>query len=86
MKRRALAGRPMLEPFMAKPREFSTDMTIEDVMNAWPDTVSVVLNHGMYCVGCPIAGFHTVVDAAHEHAVDLETFATDLQGVIERSA
>ncbi|MCB1425865.1 MAG: DUF1858 domain-containing protein [Zhengella sp.] len=68
---------------MAEPRRFSTDMTIEEVMDAWPDTVSVVLHHGMFCVGCPIAGFHTVVDAAHEHAVDLERFTTDLQGAIE---
>lgn len=68
---------------MAKPRRFSTDMTIEDVMNAWPETVSVVLHHGMYCVGCPIAGFHTVADAAHEHDVDLDTFATDLKAAIK---
>ncbi|PHP67713.1 hypothetical protein CSC94_08445 [Zhengella mangrovi] len=70
---------------MAKTSTISIDMTIEDVMTTWPVTVQVVMAHGMFCVGCPISGFHTVADAAFEHAVDLETFTSDLARAIAAS-
>lgn len=53
--------------------------SVDDVMRHWPATIRVFLNHGMRCVGCPIACFHTVDEACHEHRVDHETFLADLR-------
>jgi hybrid cluster-associated redox disulfide protein len=33
----------------------------------------------MSCVGCPIAGFHSVDDACREHGIDRENFLAALR-------
>ena len=43
------------------------EMTVDEVMRRWPATIRVFLDFRMNCVGCPIAGFHTVEDACREH-------------------
>jgi hybrid cluster-associated redox disulfide protein len=46
------------------------DMTIDEIMRRWPTTIRVVIRNGMLCVGCPIAPFHTLAEAAREHKLD----------------
>ena len=55
---------------------------VDDIMRRWPATIRVFLNHGMRCVGCPIACFHTVDDACREHGADRERFLADLRAAI----
>lgn len=55
------------------------DMTMDAIMREWPQTIRVVLSHGMLCVGCPIAAFHTPLDAVREHSADAEAFLRDLE-------
>lgn len=54
-------------------------MTLEEIMEHWPDTVAVVLRHHMLCVGCPITAFHSVSDACHEHGIDEKAFTRELE-------
>ena len=49
---------------------FDRDMTMVEIMRRWPATIRVVLRNGMLCVGCPIAPFHTLAEAAREHELD----------------
>jgi hybrid cluster-associated redox disulfide protein len=56
-----------------------TTQSVDDVMRRWPTTIRVFLNHGMHCVGCPVACFHTVDDACREHQVDHATFLADIR-------
>jgi hybrid cluster-associated redox disulfide protein len=56
-----------------------TTHSVDDVMQRWPATIRVFLNHRMRCVGCPIACFHTVDDACREHKVDQAAFLADLR-------
>lgn len=46
------------------------DMTMDEIMRRWPAAIRVVLDHGLMCVGCPIAPFHTVDEAIREHGID----------------
>jgi len=39
-------------------------LLVDDVMTHWPSTIRVFLDFKFSCVGCPIACFHTVRDAA----------------------
>ncbi len=57
---------------------FSRDITLEQMMTEWPQTVAVLMRYRMLCVGCPISGFHTPVDAAREHEAELECFEKSL--------
>lgn len=68
---------------MRKP--YRDDMTMDEIMRAWPEAIRVVLDHGLLCVGCPIAGFHTVEDAIREHGIDGTRFRTALFAVIEHA-
>lgn len=51
---------------------------VADVLSDAPATVRVFLDFHMRCVGCPIASFHTLADAAREHGVDLDRFLAAL--------
>jgi hybrid cluster-associated redox disulfide protein len=58
------------------------EMNLSEIMSRWPPTLRVFIDHRMHCVGCPIAPFHTVADAAVEHGLDL----ADLTGELEARA
>ncbi|HEX7076380.1 MAG TPA: DUF1858 domain-containing protein [Hyphomicrobiaceae bacterium] len=61
---------------------YRDDMTMDEIMRRWPATIRVVLRHQLLCVGCPIAGFHTVADAIREHGLDSERFRRELMAAI----
>lgn len=65
--------------------KFNRDMTMEKIMERWPATIDVLMDYRMLCIGCPVAGFHTIMDAAREHNVDLEEFENRLIDRIGRT-
>jgi hybrid cluster-associated redox disulfide protein len=69
----------------AMKHKFSDDATMDEIMHRSPAAIRVVLQNGMLCVGCPIASFHTVSDAAREHDLNEEQLSCDLQAAIESS-
>lgn len=64
---------------------YRDDMTMDEIMRLWPATIRVALDHGLLCIGCPIAGFHTVEDAAREHGIDGARLRADLLAAIARA-
>ena len=66
-------------------RDFSDDATMDEIMHRSPAAIRVVLQNGMLCVGCPIASFHTVSDAAREHELDEEKLSCDLRNAVDGS-
>ena len=54
-------------------------MTVDDVMRRRPATIRVFIDFQLKCVGCPIAGFHTVADACREHGVEPAAFLAALR-------
>ncbi|MFD2055391.1 DUF1858 domain-containing protein [Mesorhizobium calcicola] len=66
-------------------RKFSDDATMDEIMHGSPAAIRVVLQHGLLCVGCPIASFHTVSDAAREHDLNADQLSADLQAAVESS-
>jgi hybrid cluster-associated redox disulfide protein len=59
----------------------ASHILVDDVMHQWPATIRVFLDFRMSCVGCPIAGFHSIEDACREHGVDRESFLAALRAV-----
>lgn len=55
--------------------------SVDDVMRKWPATIRVFLDGKLRCVGCPIACFHTVGEACHEHGVSTDAFLARLRAV-----
>jgi hybrid cluster-associated redox disulfide protein len=58
--------------------QIDLEMTVEEVMRRWPATIRVFIDFHMNCVGCPIAGFHTVAEACREHCVEPVAFLAAL--------
>jgi hybrid cluster-associated redox disulfide protein len=63
----------------------TTELTVDDVMRRWPTTIRIFLDFNMNCVGCPIATFHSLEEACHEHGVDLSAFFQSLQAATQSS-
>jgi hybrid cluster-associated redox disulfide protein len=80
-KRRSPVSR-LKETVGMTPSNIDPDMSVDEIMRRWPETIRVMIRHGMLCVGCPIGTFHTVVDAALAHAVDEASFLAELLAAI----
>ncbi len=58
------------------------DLCLSDLMQAWPETTPVFVQHRMLCVGCLISPFHTLSDACAEYSLDLGVFLAELENAI----
>jgi hybrid cluster-associated redox disulfide protein len=54
--------------------------TVSEVMRRWPQTMSLFLQYGTACPGCPVGTFHTVEEAAREYQIPLRAFLSELRG------
>ncbi len=61
------------------------DLPLDDMMRRWPSTIPVMLRHRFLCVGCPIAPFHTLLDACREHGADLEAVTVEIEEAVGAS-
>jgi hybrid cluster-associated redox disulfide protein len=57
-------------------------MLVADVLQRWPATADVFNAHAMACVGCALAPFCTILDAAGVYKLPPEQFAAELLAVI----
>lgn len=58
------------------------DMPLQALFNTWPEIAAVFLSHRMQCFGCPIAPFHSIIDACLEYGLDETRFRQDLSAVL----
>ena len=49
---------------MSQMPTIARDMTVEQLLTAWPQTARVFLDRRMACVGCPVAAFETIEEVA----------------------
>lgn len=59
----------------------SADLSVGGFLRACPAGAGVFLAHRMACVGCPLADFETLADAAREYRLSLADFLAELTGV-----
>jgi len=64
---------------MGNQRIDDPDLPLSQLFGLWPATASVFRTHRMACFGCPIAPFHTVIDACTEYQLDEERFRDALR-------
>lgn len=58
------------------------DLPLAELFSICPETAAVFLAHRMLCYGCPIAPFHTVIDACAEYDLEEEGFRAELHDAI----
>ncbi len=58
------------------------DMSIEEVVSKYPETVMVFMRHGLYCVGCHVSAFESIEEGAMLHGINLDALLEDLNRVV----
>jgi hybrid cluster-associated redox disulfide protein len=61
-----------------KQEGFPRETTMDVLIRMYPSVIPVMHRHGLYCVGCLLAPFHDVRDAAVEHEVDEDILYREL--------
>lgn len=66
---------------MSAPDIDDPDLVLTSIFRLWPQTPAVFIRHNMLCYGCPIAPYHTIVDACREYDLDEKAFRAELRAV-----
>ncbi|MGC1503867.1 MAG: DUF1858 domain-containing protein [Sulfitobacter sp.] len=61
---------------------YDPDLTLEELMRTWPETIPVFLRHKMVCVGCLVNPFHTVIDACAEYGLNADALYAELAAAL----
>ena len=59
------------------------DMTIEDIMRRYPQTIAVFKKFGLECNECQIAAYEAVEHGAGVHKVNIDELLAELNRVIK---
>ncbi len=64
----------------AKPtiQAITKEMIIGDIVQKYPNSVEVMLSHGMHCVGCHVAYWETLEQACEGHGIDAKKLVDEL--------
>jgi len=55
---------------------------VADLLNSWPATVPVFLEHRLGCVGCAMAPFDTLADVVEVYQLKPQAFLAELERAI----
>ena len=62
------------------------EMTIEDVVSKFPETIKVFMQAGLGCLGCSAARFENIEQGAQVHGIDIDRLMVDLNEIAEKEA
>lgn len=60
-------------------KKITKDMSFSEVLEEYPETVSIMLKHGLHCIGCHVAAFETIEQGCMAHGMSEE----DVKKMIE---
>ncbi len=64
------------------PADLNPEMLVADVIHDWPQGVPIFLQLRMACVGCDLAAFCTLEEAARDYHLPIDVLITRLQHTI----
>jgi len=78
----------MHDEIFIKPGEIvniTKDMIILDVIQVYPETIEVMREMGLHCIGCQAAGYESIHEGALVHGIDPELLCQKLnQKILEK--
>lgn len=63
----------------------SPELTVAACLTRWPQAIPVFFRHHLFCVGCDMSRFDTLLDVARIYGLDLETFLAELKTALEET-
>ena len=70
---------------LAKPK-ISKNTTFMELMQKYPESAEILMNRGMHCIGCNMAGFETIEQGAMMHGLDSEEIINEINKKINRKS
>ena len=64
--------------------KITKDMIIGDLVRNYPESVRVLMAHGMGCVGCPSAQAESIENACEVHGMDIESLLKALNESVKQ--
>ena len=68
---------------MNYPSDLFPRMSVSELLYRYPMCIPVFLGHRMACVGCSMAAFDTIADAANHYGLAVELLLEELRGVVQ---
>ncbi len=65
--------------------KITKEMTIEQVVSKYPNTIETFFRYGMGCIGCQAAMFENIEQGALVHGIDVDKLIEDLNASIKDS-
>lgn len=62
----------------------SKDMLIGDLVRQYPESIGILMAHGMACVGCPSSQMESLEEAAMVHGLNLDSLMTALNKIEQK--
>ncbi len=59
------------------------EMGIIELVEKWPHTAQILMQHGMGCLGCAAAHFENIEQGASAHGIDVDSLIAALNQSIE---
>jgi hybrid cluster-associated redox disulfide protein len=69
---------------MSNGNKITGDMKIEEIVSLYPQTIGVLFQYGLGCVGCHAASFESLAEGAMMHGIDLDIMLSDLNKLVEK--
>ncbi len=66
-----------------KKENISKDMLIGEVVKKYPESIGIMLEHGLHCVGCHVATWETIEQGAIGHGIDVNKLVRDINEKIK---
>lgn len=63
-------------------QQVTKDMGIIELVEKWPQTAEILMQHGMGCLGCAAAHFENIEQGANAHGIDLDALMLDLNKAV----
>ena len=58
---------------------------MREIINTWPETISVFMAFKMNCIGCYMSSFDTLEDAITVHSIPIDEILAELNKIIGKS-
>lgn len=52
--------------------EISSDTTVKELLESYPQVLQVFMDMGLLCPGCPAEAFHTLAEVAQEYLLNVD--------------
>ncbi len=59
------------------------DMTIEEVVDQYPESMMVFMKHGLHGVGCHVSAFESIEEGAVAHGINVDALVDDLNKIAQ---